>query len=504
MRQPTAAVAVPPVFDFYFTPSRASALGARTVKTILEQYGFETELFNFPALRKRGSRQSLPDELNHLKPHIIDNETGPLSFFTKYQRFGPDFHECAAMIKSSGAAFLFISCFAWAYAESAARLAEAVKKFSPETMIIAGGAGATVNPSYFRDCPHIDHVLCGEAENVLGDFLRYEAGASGRSCEAKALQPFVPAAAVNEGRGKQGITRVTLSVSRGCPNRCSFCSNFLVHGREFRKLPVPAVENLLNSLRLQGPLHFNFEDDNLLADTGYFLDLLELLGRKYPGAVFTAENGLEYNLLSPGLAEQLTDLGFRSFNLSMASSDSVMLDSQNRPSTPGRLKEIAEVLQARDILSTVYFICGMKNETIDSTALNLLALHDMPALTGISMFYPVPGLPGFENPETFSKHKPFLCAGSSAWPWNGSLSTAGLITAFRLARLSNMIKTLTAQIPGTRKEKISGQDRLLVKEIFRERRLKTFSGKEIAEVPEADRRLVENFLEQALSPGLLD
>ncbi len=503
MQQQIAAIAVPPVFDFYFTPSRASALGARTVKTILEHYGFETELFNFPALRKRGSRQPLPDELSHLKPHIIENETGPLSFFTKYQRFGPDYHECAEMIKSCGADYLFISCFAWAYAESTLKLAEAVKNISPEVRIIAGGAGVTVNPVYFADCPDIDQVLCGEAEKVLGDFLKHEAGISGSLYESE-LQPFIPSAAVNEGRGKQGTTRVTLSVSRGCPNRCSFCSNFLVHGREFRKLPIPAVEDMLKSLRLKGPLHFNFEDDNLLADKSYFIALLELLGTRYPGSIFTAENGLEYNLLSPQLTRQLIGLGFRSFNLSMASSDLILLDSQNRPSTPGRLKEISGVLQVRNILSTVYFICGMKNETIDSTASNLIALHNMPVLTGISMFYPVPGLPGFENPEIFSKYKPFLCAGSSAWPWNNSLSTAGLITAFRLARLSNMIKTLTAQIPGTRHDKIQEQDSRLVKEIFRERRLKTIRGKEITDIPEAENKLVETFLEQALRPGLLD
>jgi hypothetical protein len=56
---------------------------------------------------------------------------------------------------------------------------------------------------------------------------------------------------------------------------------------------------------------------------------------------------------------------------------------------------------------------------------------------GVSLFYPVPGLPGFRDLKIFDTLSPTLCCGSSAWPWNNSLSTETLVTAFRIARVIN-------------------------------------------------------------------
>ena len=84
------------------------------------------------------------------------------------------------------------------------------------------------------------------------------------------------------------------------------------------------------------------------------------------------------------------------------------------------------------------------------------------------MFYPVPGLPGFTDMRLFERGCSALCAGSAAWPWTGSLTSAQLVTAFRLARYVNLCK----------KGALSAEERELVERCRRESRLYTWHGRD--------------------------
>ena len=86
---------------------------------------------------------------------------------------------------------------------------------------------------------------------------------------------------------------------------------------------------------------------------------------------------------------------------------------------------------------------------------------------GISLFYPVPGLPGFRDTQPFFESDSHLCAGSAAFPWSGSLTTAQMITAFRIARFVNF----------TKKKEYPSQELDLLARIRNERKLYTFQRK---------------------------
>jgi hypothetical protein len=86
-----AVIAIPPVLDFYFTPRRAAALGARVTAREFIDIGWDVGIVNLP-LTGRPRHVPLPEELSYLKDFIIPGETGPLSWFSGYRRFGPDFY----------------------------------------------------------------------------------------------------------------------------------------------------------------------------------------------------------------------------------------------------------------------------------------------------------------------------------------------------------------------------------------------------------------------------
>ena len=448
-------LAVPSIQDFYFSQERVTSLGALTVSRLLEESSHTCVFFDFPKRSKKGVSVELPVELSYLKPFLL-SETGPMSFFTRYQRLGPHPRECARSLVAADPDIVLLSCFAYGYAGDTLDLAREIKVFAPQLPIAVGGAGATVLPETFLRSGCIEFVLLGEAEVNLRAFLD-EFSTRGQHFDAVPNLAWREDGSVRRSahggitteddllwvcrvdNSRRGRTRLSTMLTRGCPRRCSFCSNHLCHGRRFRKLSLEQVATGLSGLPPCENMHINFEDDNLLADQDYCTAVLDLARRRFGRPTFSAENGLDAGFLNEELLEKLVLSGFSSFNFSLGSIDTEILRQENRSSMLDRVTALTQRCASLGVPSVTYFICGLPGDTPQTVARNLLFLHSLPTRIGISLFYPVPGLPGFENPEVFLATAPRLSCGSSAYPWNGSLSTRRLVTAFRLARFLNLL-----------------------------------------------------------------
>ncbi len=464
----------PPLRDFYQTAHRHSALGSTSVKKILEQAGHDVVFFNFPLWKQR-STPPLPGELNYLKPFLIPGETGPVSWFTQRKHYGPPFEECAHIVLAEKPDLIMISCFAWCYAEEARQTALALRQMAPRVPLEAGGAGVSVNPAWFEQTGLFRRVRTGPAEENLQDFPGVPAS----------LPPVTPV--IKETRPYKGRPQLTAMLTRGCPARCTFCANHLTLGREFRKSDPDEILTLLAKTGYK-KFHLNLEDDNLLSDQAYFLDFLDRFMKRFPGSTLSAENGLDYRKITIPIADRLIESGFIRFNLSMASSDSKILADQKRSSRLDHLETLIKHLENREIPAVTYFIAGLPGDTPESVTENLLYLSPLPTEIGISPFYAVPGLSGFEHPgENGLPEQPAVYCGSSVFPWNKNLTTSRLITAFRLSRLANLLKS---------PEKDFWRE--LVSCIYESGNLQTITGKgrtrQIIPVPRMDGDMVDHFL----------
>jgi len=481
------------VRDFYFTPRRFSALGARTACSLLEAAGHQVSHLNFPMLSRSGRSVSLPPELEHLRDLIAPLERGPLSFFTRYQHFGPSCAECADRVVATEPDLVLLSSFAFAYADQALELAGQIRQRRPGTTVVAGGAGASVLPEYYLDADsggpsRVDLVLAGEAEaglvDLVGRLTRGRSDLSGipglyRAGDGTSLPPpsrtesgdlqFVWSAALKTARR----VHVSTSLSRGCPRTCRFCSNHLTHGRHFRTVPFERVAAGIEQLPQGLPIVLNFEDDNLLLAREYWLDILRLCRERLPGVTFRAENGLDYGLLDEAVIDELIDVGMERFDLTLGSAASDVLRSEQRHGDLHRLARVVRRAADREVPVVTYFICGLQGDTVETVLETLLLLAELPTQVGISMFYAVPGLPGFTDLGLFERGCSSRCAGSSAWPWTGSLTSAQLVTAFRLARFVNL----------SRKETLSAEEGELLERCRREGRLYTWQGRDRRCVP---------------------
>lgn len=460
------------ITDFYFTPQRASALGAESIAALLELRGHTVSRYNFSLGQKQDV--PIPKELGYLKPLIISGESGATSFFSTYRRFGPAPTDAAAKLLAPAPDAVWISCFAYAYRDDAAALAEEIRLKDRDIPIVLGGAGLTVAPESFSIPGVIDIAVAGEAEPLIDDILLLQENLRNSQdrnrtlgIEEKSGEWFYPS--VTHLSPYRNRERIVLSITRGCPKRCSFCSNHLTHGRNFRLADAKLVRELFDRIKPdpEKTLHIAFEDDNLLLARDYFFALLDYITYRFPKASFSAENGMDYLHLNRERIDKLIAYGFTQFNLSAGSFSSRALLAAERPYQFDKLKEILGMIKARGGYTILYFISGLSGDTGISIAETLARTLALPADIGISPFYAVPGLPGFETGEL----KANFCKGSSLYPWNNSLSAIEQVTAFRLARLVNLLKH-------------PDRDRELSEKILREQRLHTRIRGEVLPVAE--------------------
>ena len=510
----TAAVVIPPLSDFYFTRHRFSSLGAHIVTDLLSGMGLQTTQLNLPLQDIKGTPLALPETLGHLKPFLLEGETGRLSFFTAYRRFGPSPEKSARLIEAIRPDVCFFSLFAFCYTDDAIELGRAVKARMPRIPLVIGGAGASVYPEYLLGKRAFDFVLTGEAEARLPHFIAEIRHPAPDFCSVPGL--VAQATQVVETHGHASLSgnypaagemRIPLftsarssrtvtwsaSLARGCPKRCDFCSSSLLFGPKLRTASLDELDRLLRKrsgeLTAAGKrVVINLEDDNLLCDEAYLKAAIGLFRKHLPTVELVAENGLDYSLLTPGLCAWLVENGIRKFNLSLASTSPQLLRNKGRLLDLDRYEMIIAFLAEKQIPVVTYFICGFQEDTVETIAATLSYLDRRPTLIGISPFYPVPGLPGFENRSRFDLHPSCLCCGSSMFPWNGSLSTATMVTAFRLSRWSNLRK-----IP---KKKRTAAENEALERIERERKIYTVvrrrTGDEsVVGVPEMDEELVK-------------
>ncbi len=467
-------VAAPPIRDFYFTPHRAAFLGARIAYSVVGRMGHEGELLLFPHMVSRAKPIPLPRELEYLKEVMHPGERGPLSFFSSYKRLGPAFERCAHIIGQHRPHILFISCFAFCYALDTIELAREVKRLYPYISIVVGGGGATVFPEYFRECPWIDHVLPGEAEEILPPFFKKH------SNNIPSPYPIIAPAL----QTRKHLYYSTY-ISRGCPRKCRFCSTHLVHGRKIRRVDAHLLRKEMGRLPPSPLLFLNFEDDNILLSRKMFLDLLHEIRRERKNTLFSCENGIDYLLLDIPTLEEMVSLGFRQFNFSLGNISPHISSLQERNVDIGHLSTLLTLLDKKDIPAITYFICGFKGERWENALENLSLLFSLKTRVGLSPFYPVPGIAGYEDREIFWRYSPVLTCGSSLWPWNNSLSTLEMATLFRLVRFTNLHK----------KSSRSAEEEELLRMCLKNRRLYTWIDGSIEEVRSYHREMVRDFFE---------
>ena len=433
-------ILIPPIRDFYFTPHRGSFLGAEIVKRILtDKFKLKCEILNLINLRKKPKPIPLPHYLKYLERYLNRS-----FFFKNFYHFGVDPSKIKDILIKYSPDAIIISCFAFCYSEESIEIARIIKKMNNKIYLAVGGSGVTVFPEYFENTDLFDLIICGEfetvSENVYYHLINKKSGivVPDKFTESKDLI-FILKPVFSTSK----IQYYSTILSRGCGKNCEFCANKLLFGKKMRIVPIHTIENELKRIKFPDKKIFiNFEDDNILFQKEYLLDVLNVFKKINPNILFSFENGLDFTMLDENYCEKLIKSGIRQFNFSFVNLNKKILSESNRVNDIEKYNSITNFIKKFQIPIITYIIAGLKHDSFKNLIENILYLYDKTTIIGYSPFYPVPGIKGFENKDTFFNIPPGLMRGSAMYPWNKSLTTEELVKGFNIVRALNRYRYL--------------------------------------------------------------
>jgi len=378
----------PPIEDFYVTGIRRQPLGLLYIAATLKAAGYNPSLLNCHSGKK--SVMTLPTEFSYLESYF-NNHDSKLRFpYKNYTHYGMSWQEIERQIKNLKSDIYFISSLFTTYYRETERIIEIIRKFSKNSYIAVGGYHASLYPEYYLNDTGADFVICGEGElpslgllraiengtdllSVPGLVYRINGEIKKNSKLSKpdvSLLPY-PARELLIGRDFKAYRKnfISLLTSRGCPNRCTFCTGKIIWGDGRReRASEDVMHEIAECIEKYGAQIINFEDDNIFPTKKRAHEFLELLIREGEkngiSPELTAMNGISLEKIDDEIISLMKRAGFGELNISLVTHSENMQKSERRPFNSEKFKSIAESARRHGMNVRGYFILGLPGQSL--------------------------------------------------------------------------------------------------------------------------------------------
>ncbi len=154
--------------------------------------------------------------------------------------------------------------------------------------------------------------------------------------------------------------------SRSCPNQCTFCSMYLLHGKRIRQRSatnvVDEIEFLYNTY---GHKYFAFVDDNLTFSKQRTIEICNEIIRRKLDIQFDTPNGISIKTLDEDVIRALVDAGLVRIILAIESGNEYIRNKVMRKGlSTSKIYEVFKILEKYPKLQVkAFFVIGMPQET---------------------------------------------------------------------------------------------------------------------------------------------
>jgi len=297
---------------------------------------------------------------------------------------------------------------------SALRVAEIVKAWRPECLVVMGGAHANVMPHGMIEWPATDVVVKGEGEDAFVELVRrYRSGVreladidgvitkehkehlDALSLEVKSLDalPMPDRSALLYRESFSSEDMGLMITSRGCPYRCSYCSNFS------RKTRFRSVDNILQEMSevrsKYGTIQFMFKDDAFTLNRRRVEAFCDLLLRDK--GVVLWECATRLDLIDNPLVRVMKAAGCNRVGVGVESGDEEILKMFDKQLTLAQIRSGADVLNRNRMFWTAYFMVGLPMENEEQIVNTVSVMRELrPSYAAVGIYKPYPGTRLFE------------------------------------------------------------------------------------------------------------
>lgn len=366
-------------------------------------------------------------QINKRKPIFVDDNNN--------YYFGESWDKIKLFFEKNYVDIVFLSSAYTVQKKSVHKMIKIIRKVSPRTFIVVGGAHATVLSEEFLKAQYRADIVClGEGEETALEILQ-------RYSESKSLFDIKGTAVLINGAIVENESRdfisdldklsfpaydlvnmedyfyllnkgfefrpslptlhhkrsVSLVSSRGCPYNCIFCSIHSQMGHQWRGHSVEYVLDHLEFLVSEYKInHVHFEDDNLTFDKKRFINLLQGFVDRDFSFSWDTPNGIRIDSLDESLIKKISTSNCEHLTFGIESGSQEVLDRiVNKKLNLEKAVEIFSICEKEKINTSAFYIVGFPQESLDQIRKTFdFALENMkkykvfPALNIVS---PLPG-----------------------------------------------------------------------------------------------------------------
>ncbi|HEY3355149.1 MAG TPA: radical SAM protein [Polyangia bacterium] len=294
---------------------------------------------------------------------LIDPSPPDAPGSTEEYRFAD--RDLARLLAGDPAAVCF-SAYCWSFT-AALEACRRIKEQRPEVLTVIGGRAVDeVAPIVVRDNPAVDHVVTGEAETsftaLLGRWLASGAavradlpsGTYGRDAAGTVIAgpPAAPVADLDaipspylQGLVRPAAEGMMLELSRGCLNRCGYCS--WSSAKERRRFAPERTAAELAWAVAHGVTHVTLLDSAINYEPDTVARFVAAARRADPGGALSYTYNLRYELITEDQVALLARLRARQVLLGLESlGDEALAQSDRARVDPARFERALGLLRA--------------------------------------------------------------------------------------------------------------------------------------------------------------
>ena len=334
-------------------------------------------------------------------------------------------------VSTSRANVIGITCSATCLSPEAIQTIHLCRKLSPQSIIVAGGSHFTLmGETLLREMKELDYIVLGEGEIAFSQLLQdLSGGGKGRGVKSIAFrdngkvvlnerQPpipnldFLPLPAYHlidiekEAYYWHGMGRRTfgLSTSRGCGDRCAYCSESrfwegVWRGRSGRKV----VDEISHLHRQYAKTLFVFNENTFNWSRKRVEEFLQELGKSGLKVHYWFQSRIKDILRDEDLIPEMKRLGLYEVMLGIESIHPDVLDRYEKHQSREMAQKAIDILRKNKIMVMANIMVGDWNdseETIKEVFQFVKSRSDFLVLT---LTTPLPGTKYFEEAERLGR-----------------------------------------------------------------------------------------------------
>ena len=306
-------------------------------------------------------------------------------------------------------------------------LLHAIRERFSSALIVIGGEHATALPEFcLRDCESVDLCVLGEGEETFvdvvnrigsrqllsetagiafidqnGKFTKTRARARIRDVEqipypAWDLMPLEPYLETRNGHGVFRGRTMAILATRGCPYKCTFCSNPTMYGKTYiARSPGDVLDEIEHYMAEYQATNIDFYDLTMILKKSWILEFCKEIDRRGMKFTWQLPTGTRSEVIDADIAPWLYKTGCRNITYAPESGDPETLDKiEKRVHIPNLMNSIRASLK-EGINLKCNIVIGFPHETrmniirtiVFCWKLAIAGVHDV----GIYFFSPYPG-----------------------------------------------------------------------------------------------------------------